>query len=168
MYRRKPKIAVFGTGPSGMAVGGAGLQAGYGVDFYGKTAKPSVLYGCQYLHAPIPVLPEFKVRQTRVEYILEGTASDYRRKVYGDAWDGAVSPEDFVGEHDAWDIRATYDALWRMITRRNNVNLNVSYISSNWIGLNTSKLSPYAHIVSTIPAPELCMNPVYLPAPEGH
>jgi hypothetical protein len=48
-----------------------------------------------------------------VKYQMRGTPEGYRRKVYGDDWDGTVSPEDLLEEHYAWDLRAGYDWLWR-------------------------------------------------------
>lgn len=77
---------------------------------YSRKVK-SKLYGSQYLHQPIPNLdcgfPHI------VRYQLRGTAEQYRRKVYGDDWDGTVSPEDYQEAHAAWDIRAAYDSMWQ-------------------------------------------------------
>jgi len=36
----------------------------------------------------------------------------YRRKVYGESWDGTTSPEDLETSHGAWDIRLAYNRLW--------------------------------------------------------
>jgi hypothetical protein len=86
-----------------------------------------------------------------VSYTLNGTPEQYRRKVYGDAWQGKVSPEDFVGEHQAWDIRETYRRLWdaygftvQELEVRNGQLVNC------WLYEAADK------IISTIPAPSLC------------
>lgn len=151
-----------------MVAGWAALRAGYDVTYYSNTAEKSKLMGCQYLHAPIPLPPSYKIPQRRVEYKLNGTAEEYRAKVYGEGYHGVVSPEDFIGEHDAWDIRATYDALWDMITQRKNVTLHRVKVTNNWLALNTGPLSEYAHVISTIPATALCQSPVMHPSQEGH
>lgn len=110
------KIAVLGCGPAGlMAVHGICSMIGQ----YGLTElnvkvfsrkRPSQLFGAQYLHWPIPgMTPNDPVM---VNYVLQGTADDYRRKVYGRMWDGKVSPEDLSEPHLGWDIRSTYLNLW--------------------------------------------------------
>jgi hypothetical protein len=163
------KVAVFGIGPSGMVAAWAALEAGHDVVFYSNTIEQSKLYGCQYLHAPIPLPKQFKIPATRVDYKLNGSAEDYRRKVYGAKWDGSVSPEDLVGEHDAWDIRATYNALWRIITQRRQVSLVAPVrIDRLWLQEHTAELSEFAHVISTIPAFALCENPRFHPSQSGH
>jgi hypothetical protein len=139
-----------------MAAAWAVLRAGHKVHFYANTDQPSVLYGCQYLHAPIPLPKKYSIRQTRVSYRMQGRAEDYRKKVYGSRWGGTVSPEDLEAEHDAWDIRATYGALWEQIVRHNRVSLSPSVIHHNWIATHTAELSRYSHVISTIPATALC------------
>jgi hypothetical protein len=152
-----------------MVAAWAALRAGHEVTFYSNTVEKSTLYGCQYLHAPIPLPPEFRVRSTTVAYKLNGSTSEYRAKVYGAAWQGSVSPEDLEGEHEAWDIRATYDALWSTITKRRSVNIVTPVqIHHSWLAAHTRDLSEYAHVISTIPAMALCENPKMLPSQEGH
>jgi len=151
-----------------MATAWAAMMAGYNVHFYADTDVKSTLYGCQYLHAPIPVPKRFKVQETHVEYKLNGTADEYRVKVYGSAWAGTVSPEDLAGEHDAWDIRATYDALWELITRDPHVVFSNAKISDAWINAHSRELSRYAHVISTVPAMSLCESPAYTPSMSGH
>jgi hypothetical protein len=75
--------------------------------------QKSPLYGAQYLHHPVFGFTA-TARPRVVFYRLGGgSALDYRRKVYGEGWTGSVSPEDLPEAHNAWDIRQTYDALWR-------------------------------------------------------
>lgn len=105
------KVAIFGNGPSALVAAHAASQLGCTVHFFGDRMVPSPLYGCQYLHRPIPGL--YDVQKTRVRYELRGTAEEYREKVYGDNWRANVSPEDLDAEHDAWDLRETYAFLWK-------------------------------------------------------
>src|SRR4051794_14558085 len=103
------RIAVLGCGPAGLMAAHAAKVCGADVDIFSRKRK-SELFGCQYLHAPIPGMTD--VAPVTVRYMLNGDIEGYRRKVYGDTWDGEVSPEDLLGNHDAWDIRRTYDNLW--------------------------------------------------------
>lgn len=163
------RVAVLGIGPSGLAAAWAALRAGYDVTFYSQTIDKSTLFGCQYLHQPIPLPPSYKIQQTRVEYKISGTPEEYRAKVYGAAWDGTVSPEDLAGEHDAWDIRATYDALFDIVRKRRQVDIVAPVtITHGWLMTHVKELSSYAHVISTIPAIALCENPAMLPKQTGH
>lgn len=101
--------AILGCGPSGLLVAHAALMSGWDMRIYSKKRK-SRLFGSQYLHEPIPGMTHEPA--TIVQYVLEGTPEEYRHKVYGEAWDGTVSPEDLTENHYAWDIRATYDRLY--------------------------------------------------------
>jgi hypothetical protein len=103
------RCAILGCGPSGLMVAHAAAMSGWDFRIYSKKRK-SRLFGAQYLHEPIPGMTDGSA--ALVEYHLEGTPEEYRRKVYGDAWDGTVSPEDLAESHYAWDIRATYDKMY--------------------------------------------------------
>lgn len=109
------KILVLGCGPAGLlAVHGAvlahsGSEDDLHIAVISKKQK-SPMYGAQYLHQPIPGVTRSQGRSIR--YRLDGGIEAYRRKVYGNMWDGTVSPEDLTGAHMGWDIRETYDALW--------------------------------------------------------
>lgn len=147
-----PKIAILGAGPTGLAAAHAAVMAGFqdsDIDVFASGRKSS-LFGAQYLHEPIPSMTY--AAPVRVAYKLMGTVDQYRRKVYGDRWDGKVSPEDLDEEHDAWDIRSTYDNLW---ARYANL-MTCADLSANDVG--TLK-SVYALVVSSIPAPVICMTP---------
>jgi hypothetical protein len=147
-------VAILGCGPSGLAVALAAVRSGHKVLVASNQVTPSVQYGCQYLHAPIPGY-EY-VAHTTVEYHLNGTADEYRLKVYGKKWTGKVSPEDFIGEHDAWDIRSTYADLWLDL----HVNPMVEFMKIREIkyGLIPDEVYDFkpGQIISTIPAPALC------------
>jgi hypothetical protein len=103
------KVAVFGCGPAGLMAAHAAKVSGAEVRIFSRRRK-SELYGCQYLHSPIPGMTD--VAPVEVHYLLHGDTEQYRRKVYGEAWQGQISPEDYGGNHMAWDIRRTYDNLW--------------------------------------------------------
>jgi hypothetical protein len=145
------KIAIFGSGPTGLAVAFTVQRMG-GLPFiFSRTDDPSQLYGCQYLHGLV-LPPSAKIRQARVDYRLNGTAEDYRRKVYGDDWHGKVSPEDLVGEHEAWDLRQTYSILHGRFAPR----IIKADIDPLWISDNKADLSRFSLVISTIPASVLC------------
>jgi len=146
------RVAILGCGPSGLAAAHAALVGGHEVVIFSKSQEPSTLYGCQYLHAPIPGFED--VDKIRVQYSLIGTAEEYRQKVYGSAWTGRVSPEDFVGEHDAWDIRATYAKMWSGIFRGNSIQF--VHHSVRYGKLDTVRMFEPDKIFSTIPATSIC------------
>lgn len=102
-------VAVLGCGPAGLLVAHAAELAGWNFRIYSRKKK-SPLYGAQYLHAQIPSLD--CGASTTVRYALRGTPAEYRYKVYGDQWDGTISAEELLENHEAWDIRYTYDGLW--------------------------------------------------------
>lgn len=103
-------VAILGCGPTGLMVAHAAELSGWDFHVYSRKQK-SKLYGAQYLHQPIPNLDCGLPKMVRYE--LRGTPEAYRRKVYGDSWDGKVSPEDLMESHSAWDLREAYDHLWR-------------------------------------------------------
>lgn len=145
------RILVLGCGPSGLVAAHAAFQLGHQVTILSKKREPSLQYGCQYLHAPIPGYED--VPSVTVSYQLNGTPEQYRKKVYGDFWQGKVSPEDFIGEHRAWDIRETYNRMWndygKFVNQYTIVNGDLSHIRAGY--------DPDI-IVSTIPVPDLCHN----------
>jgi hypothetical protein len=92
-----------------------------------------------------------------VHYSLLGTTEQYREKVYGDNWQGQVSPDEYGTEedHDAWDLRATYDELWDMYS-----DAVVDYqISHESVAALLHSSSSVDYVISTIPAPSLCAVP---------
>lgn len=103
------KILILGSGPAGLlAAHAASFLPDAEVKILSK-GKPSELFGCQYLHGPIPGLD---LRTTTVNYTLEGSLADYATKVYGSAARlNTVSPSVLQGAHPAWDIRQAYHQL---------------------------------------------------------
>ena len=106
----RPFVAVLGCGPAGLVAAHAARMAGAEIRIISDRPTPSPIYGAQYLHEPIPGINYSP--PVRVKYTLQGSADDYRDKVYGPQWVGPVSPEDLDEEHDAWDLRETYKVLW--------------------------------------------------------
>ena len=102
-------VAILGCGPTGLLAAHAAAMLGWNFRIYSKKRK-SFLFGSQYLHEPIPGMTDPVAAV--VGYNLVGTPEGYRQKVYGESYDGTVSPEDLAQDHYAWDIRATYDKLW--------------------------------------------------------
>jgi len=88
----------------------AATLSGWDFRIYSKKVK-SQLFGAQYLHQPILGLDCGE--EQKIAYQLRGTPEQYRLKVYGQDWDGTVSPEDYTESHSAWDLREAYNHLWR-------------------------------------------------------
>lgn len=106
-------VAILGCGPAGLMVAHAANLSKWDWCIYSKKQK-SKLFGAQYLHEPIPEITGKDPEDGAVllNYKLRGTPEEYRQKVYGEAWDGNTSPEDYEGEHYAWDLRLAYEHLW--------------------------------------------------------
>lgn len=147
------KIAILGSGPAGLMAARAIAVVSRERDIFPDPFEifalgyKSPLYGAQYLHEPIPgVTPE---HGEMIEYKLLGTTEDYRRRVYGDDWDGTVSPEDLDKEHWGWDLRSTYDNLWYDYGEDvNQIKVTPGFVrdllADGWL------------VVSSIPAHTLC------------
>jgi len=111
------------------------------------------LYGAQYLHAPIPyVTPVLDCKI--VNYTLNGTPEEYRRKVYGDA-DVEVSPVKLLGPQKAWDIRDTYEHLWALYHDLVTPMADIKYHEVQEIMARED----WARVYSSIPAPAICAAP---------
>jgi hypothetical protein len=143
-------VAVLGSGPSGLVAAYAADLLGWKPTIITDSPRPSGMFGAQYLHEPIPNLT--LAPPVRIKYQLRGTAEQYRRRVYGERSMVTVSPEDLAEEHDAWDLRRMYQALWPAYEG----------------GLLIGKVLPgdvedikkaYDAVVSTVPADALCLAP---------
>lgn len=146
-------VAVLGCGPAGLAATKAVLDSGHTAVIISNNSLPSQQYGCQYLHAPIPGYED--VPSVRVSYSLRGTPEQYRGKVYGYRWRGKVSPEDFVGEHMAWDIRETYTMLWNDIVATGAAEFITAKVADGYIPFQEA----WDFVISTVPARALCSRP---------
>ncbi len=142
------KVAVLGCGPAGLIAAHAAANHPDVADVAVLSKKrKSPLYGAQYLHEPIPGLPD--VDGILIKYGLVGEPRDYREKVYGRFFTGEVSPQVIKPAHLAWDIREAYDILW------------------NWYGegVNDVDLSPmdileinhdYDLVINSVPLDFIC------------
>lgn len=160
--RKKRRCAVFGAGPAGLLAAYAAKEAGYDVqvfsapskDSHGQVAK-SLLFGCQYLHRPIPEVTASAGKA--VAYALQGSVEDYRRKVYGDQWEGRVSPDEYGPEtgHYAWNLRQAYDRLWDWAQSMDMlVSCRLTPEAAHPLYADQSLT-----IISTIPALAMCRHP---------
>lgn len=144
---------VLGCGPAGLFAAHALTENGYRVTIHSKLRR-SEMYGAQYLHHPIPGLTDDQEPVT-VRYQLEGTAEDYRAKVYGNGANVPTSVETLEEEHEAWDIRAAYYKAWslyaNLILHRDVTPLSLQDTIRH-AGRRTV-------IVSSIPLRSLCFRP---------
>jgi hypothetical protein len=147
------KVVVLGCGPAGLMAAHAAAMAGCDIRIISK-ARKSHMRGAQYLHAPIPVAS--RAAPFRISYTLLGTPFQYRRKVYGDSWDGTVSPEDLAEDHDAWDIREAYNWLWDTY----GDYVQDFDLSSEGLmrAMRSEQVKTADFVISTVPATLLCRN----------
>lgn len=141
------KVIILGCGPAGLMAAHAVAVSGNEPVIYSRKRK-SPLYGAQYLHKPIPDVTD-RDAHVSVEYMLQGSVDAYRRKVYGDRWDGTVSPEDLAETHEAWDIRSTYDRLWSQYSGA------IEDVIIDPAGVNFLREQGLL-IVNTVPLDQLC------------
>lgn len=153
----QPDVIVLGCGPAGLLAAQAAVDGGYKTTVLSRKQK-SPLWGCQYLHQPIPGLTTMGT-YVKVDYRLLGTSMGYREKVYGDGYAGRVSPEEYEKPHLAWDLRKTYDELW---DRWSCYVLDVPFRDGETVRAVLSafyETNPHLVVISTIPAMVLCMRP---------
>lgn len=148
------RVAILGSGPAGL-MSAAAAYTGRVIDeltIFSNGGK-SDLYGAQYLHMPIPgytlAPPE------EIKYILHGDTHEYRRKVYGPMWDGTVSPDELEESHPAWDIRDTYDALWRDF-KSDIAEMDMDPAGMKFLTYGETEWGKFDLIINTIPRPALC------------
>lgn len=142
------KVAVLGCGPAGLMAAQAAADADAEVIIYSK-ARKSHMFGAQYLHRVIPGITDID-NCVSVDYLLQGSVDEYRRKVYGPMWDGKVSPEDFAGTHHAWDIREAYDRLWEIWEGR------IEDVTIDPAGLHNLSGYGFDAIINSVPLDSLC------------
>lgn len=148
------RVAVLGSGPSGLMAAHVCAEAGHEVTIFSKTREPSPLNGAQYLHVPIPGLtndqPDGLVRFHKV-----GTAEGYAKKVYGDpfaptSW--ALFPE---GDRPMWSTANVYEKLHRDWYEK----INTVTIDDKWLDYLEERRDMFAFVISAIPCPVICKNP---------
>lgn len=145
------RIAVVGSGPAGLLAAHEAFRHTDQVDIFSLGEK-SMLYGAQYLHAPIDGITAAEP-EVHVDYKLKGTVLGYRTKVYGSNWEGRVSPDEYGSEesHPAWDIRRAYSTLWRLYSSM----VQQAHVKPNWLRLNSHS---YDVILYSAPAMRICDN----------
>lgn len=146
------RVAVLGCGPAGLGAAHAARVAGLKADVFSVRRK-SEMFGAQYLHKPLPGMTETAPVPVRV--VLMGTHDDYRRRVYGDQADDVpvVSTEDLPPEHDAWDIRSTYENMWLAYADQiREATVDAAFVA------NLLLAGEYDQVFSTIPLPALCAD----------
>lgn len=144
-------IAILGSGPAGLVAAAAlddiAHPEPFDVQIF-SLGSPSPLYGAQYLHAPIPGFTHGD--PIDVKYRLSGEAEGYRNKVYGYG-DVTTSVEVLEEDHEGWDIRQTYAALWE----------EYSYLITpaviDWQTVQAMS-ERYDLVISTIPATKVCRH----------
>lgn len=146
---KKPVVVVLGCGPAGLISAYAAEREFQARVVILSVKRPSQLFGCQYLHQPIPGISEDE--GTLVRYRLQGTIEQYREKVYG-SLTPPVSPQQFAGDHYAWDLRAAYARLWEMY-EPNIVGVKIRPLDIVPMMEHYSEADAF---ISSIPAPNLC------------
>jgi hypothetical protein len=144
------RVLVLGCGPSGL-ISAYAAEREFGAEVKIMSVKrPSQLFGCQYLHEPIPgaTLGAGRI----VHYRLEGTEAGYRKKVYG-SLTPPVSPQQYAGNHLAWDLRQTYAHLWE---RFESKVIDAKFTSADIVPM-LSDFMPDA-CISSVPASVICQR----------
>src|SRR5688500_18987888 len=144
------RVAVIGIGPSGLTATAAAQRYGCKVELFARSLAPSALYGCQYLHGPIPGFTD--VAMTDISYQLLGTPEEYRAKVYGPNWAGRVSPDDFIGDHIGWDLRATYSQMYERYVKSGAIPFTPLRVTPERLVETTEKFQQdFDIVISTVP-----------------
>lgn len=131
-----------------MMVAHAAKLSNWDFQIYSKKQK-SKLFGAQYLHEPIPDMTEGE--GVMLDYSLRGTPEEYRQKVYGEAWDGNTSPEDYPEPHRAWDLRDTYEKLWFDYGHEVTAIEIGTYGPQSQMWYNKAVLDSHDLVISTVP-----------------
>ena len=142
-------VAILGCGPAGLLAAHAASLCGHSVNIFSKKQK-SPMEGAQYMHTEIPDVHQ--PPPSMIKYTLIGDVDVYRQKVYGSGDpDITVSPEQYLGSHKCWDLRATYSYLWDQWESRIR-NLPITQQALEHI----TNMNDF--VISTIPAPVICAH----------
>ena len=137
------EVAILGAGPSGILAAAKVIEMGHTVSVF-SNRTPGKLLGAQYLHCPPPII---QVSEFDIDYKLTGTPEGYRNKVYGEQWNGEVSPV-VIDEHShGWDIREAYFNLLDMF------KINEAQFSSYLDVLKLGLIDNYDFVFSSLPRP---------------
>jgi hypothetical protein len=112
--------------------------------------QPSVIYGAQYLHKPIPGLssqrPDGNIRTLRV-----GRPEVYAKRVYGNG-QHVTSWTKVLPLVPAWNLRETYERAWQ----KYKDNIADMTVSPTDVAELTSE---FDLVISTIPLWSICLLP---------
>lgn len=145
-------IIILGCGPAGLLAAHAAHQARHNFTIHSRKEK-SKIPGSQYLHEPIPGLTDLYPENT-VQYIRLGTSEGYAQKVYGDS-SRPTGWENYAQTYPSWNVIQAYDRLWGRYSNR----IVSEEISVKSLG-ELIRVSDPDLVISTIPAPALCMRPM--------
>lgn len=160
LTQKTKRALVLGCGPAGLFAAHGLVRNGWAVEIY-SNARKSQLFGAQYLHEPIPGLTP-DVDPVTVKYTLAGDVAGYREKVYG--INQVTTSVELLGrEHNAWDIRATYDAAWDAYGHL----INDHEVTPQFLGISRVDgppppprtviyLTQFDVVINSIPLPRLC------------
>ena len=142
-------VIVIGCGPAGLAAAHAAAGLGCTVQIIGPK-KRTPQHGPVFLQRPIPGIstghPNGYIRQL----VVGGSILDYRLKLYGDV-NISITSDGILREGiHTWSVQTAYVNLWEMYSQY----IKDQTLSPTDIGSLSADL-----IVSTAPAPNLCLNP---------
>lgn len=149
------KVAVLGSGPSGLLAAEACRQMGHEVMIFSRTKQPSPMGGSQYIHTAIPGITPTDPDGSVVFHKV-GHAECYANKVYGDpnaptSWD--IFP---TGSYPCWNLARVYESLHKLWVN----HISVVDIDASWLG-DYDRVDFFDLTFSAIPAKVLCTNPTH-------
>lgn len=146
MPTKNKTVVVLGCGPAGLFAAQAARMAGCDVAIISEKKK-SVIYGAQYLHAPIPGLMS-EAEPFVVHTFRYGLPERYAQRVYNDA-SRVTSWNSVVPSKEVWDLRTVYDNAWEMF--------EPSIADQPLDSPTVSELSSmFDLVISTVPAWAIC------------
>jgi len=142
-------VIVIGCGPAGLAAAHAAVGLGCTVKVIGPR-KRTPQHGPVFLQRPIPGIsndhPDGYIKQI----VVGGSIIDYRLKLYGDV-NISITSDGILREGiHTWSVQKAYSSMWEMYCGF----IKDMTLAPHEVGGLDADL-----IVSTAPAPNLCMNP---------
>jgi hypothetical protein len=152
------KVAILGCGPAGLFAAQAVRNSGKATELViFSNRQKSELYGAQYLHAPIPGLPQ---NSTKILHRISGTPEGYRTKVYGSEATHSVSPMYLDGWREVWDIRSAYSYAWtRFRDQVVDMLVTPAWLVDAGRRDRAFTLNKFDLVINSIPRPSLCLHP---------
>lgn len=141
------KIAILGCGPAGMLAAHAARE--HDVTVYSAEAKPSLIYGAQYIHESIPGLTDESTWE-EVAFAKIGDAEGYASKVYGN-FGASTSWELFDGTVRAYPMLDVYQKAWLKYSKHIK-EFRVTSADIEWL------CAGHDLVLCSIPADRLCQN----------